>query len=65
MDRLEYNFRAGIHNLTLVGKAEKIINEFLNDDSGDFIYVYNPDGTYLKLQKGVKFFSATSLRIER
>lgn len=64
MDIFEYNFRAGIHNLNMVGKAEKIVNEFLDDDSKDFIYVCNPDGSYLKLQKGVKFVAGTGLGIE-
>ena len=52
MDNLEFNFCAAMHNLGLVSEARKLINNFINDGEG-FIYAINPDGTYLKLQKGV------------
>jgi hypothetical protein len=48
---LNYNIFANIHNLSLVSKAETLINNFLDDNN--FIYVQNPDGSILKLQKGV------------
>lgn len=50
---LNYNILADIHNLGLVSKAETLINNFIDDNS--FVYVQNPDGSILKLQKGVKF----------
>ena len=60
MDRVDYNLFVGLHNLNMVSNAEKLLNEFLDDyDNGDFIYVYNPDGSYLKLQKGFKFIACT------
>lgn len=48
---LNYNILADIHNLSLVSKAESLINNFLDDNN--LIYVQNPDGSILKLQKGV------------
>ena len=63
-DVLAYNIFAGLHNLNLVGKAEKLVNEFLDEDNNSIIYARNPDGSYLKLQKGVKLMSATGLGIE-
>lgn len=50
---LNYNILADIHNLSLVSKAETLINNFLDDNN--FVYVQNPDGSILKLQKGVVF----------
>jgi hypothetical protein len=48
---LNCNIFAEIHNLSLISKAETLINNFLDDNN--FIYVQNPDGSILKLQKGV------------
>jgi len=62
VNRLKYNFCAGIHNLGLVADAEKLVNNFLDDDS--VVYARNPDGSFLKLQKGVEFIAATGLGIE-
>ena len=50
---LNYNMLADIHNLSLVSKAETLVNNFLDDNN--FVYIQNPDGSILKLQKGVKF----------
>ncbi len=48
---LNGNIFANIHNLNLISKAETLINNFL--DENNFVYVQNPDGSILKLQKGV------------
>lgn len=50
---LNGNIFADIHNLSLVSKAETLINNFL--DENNFVYVQNPDGSILKLQKGCVF----------
>ena len=62
MDKLSFNFCAGIHNLGLTAEAEKLINNFIDDGEG-IIYAVNPDGTYLKLQKGVNLVAITGLGI--
>ena len=59
--RLEYNIRAGLHNHALVMKAEKLINNFIDDDCS--VYAINPDGSYIKLQPGVKLTSISGLGI--
>ena len=59
MSKFEWNLCAGIHNLGLIAKAEQLVNNFL--DNGDFVYVQNPDGIYLKLQPGVQFIAVTGL----
>ena len=50
---LNYNILADIHNLSLISRAETLVNNFLDDNN--FVYIQNPDGSILKLQKGVKF----------
>jgi hypothetical protein len=62
MNDFKFNVLAGIHNLGLIDKAERLVNNFLDND--DFVYVQNPDGSYLKLQQGVKFIAVTGLGIE-
>lgn len=54
MDKFTFNLCAGIHNLGLVEDAQRLINNFLRDGEG-IVYVVNPDGTTMELQKGVKF----------
>lgn len=49
---LDYSIFAHLHNLSLISKAETLIDNFLDDNN--FVYVQNPDGSILKLQKGVK-----------
>ena len=58
-NKFAYNIIASIHNHSLIAQAEKLINNFINDDSRDIsiIYAVNPDGTTLKLQEGVRLIS--------
>lgn len=63
-DKLTFNFFAGMHNLSLVAEAEKLINSFIGKGDG-IVYAVNPDGTYLKLQKGVYFTAIDGLGIEK
>lgn len=60
MDELMFNLCAGIHNLNLVSEAKRLINNFIDDGDG-VVYVVNPDGSYLKLQKGVDFVGINGL----
>lgn len=60
MDTLTFNLCAGIHNLGLVSNAKNLINNFIGDGDG-VIYAINPDGTYLKLQKGVDLIAIDGL----
>ena len=62
MDKLVFNFCAGIHNLGLTADAEKLINNFIGDGSG-VVYAVNPDGTTLELQKGVRLVAIDGLGI--
>lgn len=59
---LQYNIFAALHNMNLVVRAKELINNFIDDDSG-VIYVVNPDGTSLKLQKGVDLIAINGLGI--
>ena len=59
MNKVEFNMLVGIHNLGLIDQAERLVNNFLDED--DFVYVCNPDGSCFKLQPGVKFIAATGL----
>jgi hypothetical protein len=63
MNRLEFNMHVGIHNLSLVNKAKKIINDFIRD--GGIIYASNPDGTHLELQEGVDLITVDGLGIAK
>lgn len=62
MDKLAFNLCAAIHNLGLAADAEELINNFIGDDNG-VIYAINPDGTTLKLQKGVRLLAIDGLGI--
>lgn len=61
MDKLAFNLCAAIHNLGLTAEAEKLINNFIGD--GRIVYAVNPDGTTLKLQKGVSLVAIDVLEI--
>lgn len=62
MDKLTFNFCAAMHNLGLTAKAEKLINNFI-DDGKSVVYAVNPDGTYLKLQKGVSLVAINEIKV--
>ena len=62
MDKLAFNLCAAIHNLGLTADAEKLINNFIGDGSG-VVYAVNPDGTTLKLRKGVHLVAIDGLGI--
>lgn len=62
MDKLAFNLCAGLHNLGLISDAERLIRNFIGDGEG-IIYAVNPDGTYLKLQKGVDLVAIDGLEI--
>ena len=62
MDKLAFNLCAAIHNLGLTADAEKLINNFIGDGEG-VVYAVNPDGTHLKLQKGVNLVAIDGLGI--
>lgn len=60
MDKLAFNFFEAMHNLGLTAEAKKLINNFIGDGEG-IVYAVNPDGTYLKLQKGVDLVAIDGL----
>lgn len=62
MDKLTFNLCVGLHNLALVADAKKLINNFIGDGEG-IVYAVNPDGTWLKLQKGVDLVAIDGLGI--
>ena len=64
MDEFTFNVCAAIHNLGLTADAEKLINNFIGDGSG-VVYAVNPDGTTLKLQKGVRLVAIDGLGIAK
>lgn len=62
MDPLQFNISAGLHNLGLISEALKLIKNFIGNGEG-VVYAVNPDGTYLKLQKGVDLLAIEGLGI--
>lgn len=54
---------ATLHNLALVSKAERIINDFLDGDQ-NIIYVINPNGDTFKLQAGCTLLTAEGFQIK-
>ena len=60
--KIDLNFCADIHNHTLIAQAEKLINNFIDEDT--IVYVTNPDGSTMELQKGVKLTSISFYKKE-
>lgn len=54
------NFDINIHNICNIIDAEKTLKSFLSD-AGGTIYISNPDGTCLKLDKDSKFVAIAAL----
>lgn len=54
------NFYTDVRNLNTLIEAEKTLKNFLSDTGGT-IYISNPDGTCLKLDKDSKFVAITAL----
>lgn len=55
---------AKLHSISLVSKAERIINDFLEKDR-NIIYVINPDGSTFTLEAGCTLLTATDYTTER
>lgn len=60
MNRADFNIIVGMHNLGLISQALKLIKNFIGNGEGT-VYAVNPDGTYLKLQKGVDLIAVEEL----
>lgn len=49
-----------VHNGKVIKKAEKVLNDAICDTDNHccYLYIVNPDGTRIRLQKGFKIESA-------
>ena len=63
MNNFNYTFGAAIHNHGLIEKAEKLINNFIGEDDG-VVFLQQPDGTCVKIQRGAKLISISGITIE-
>ena len=63
-EKITFNLCVGIHNLGLVSEGKQLLRSFVGDGEG-LVYIYNPDGTYLKLQKGFDIVAVDGLGIEK
>ena len=63
-EKLTFNFCAGMHNLGMVAEAKKLLKNFVADGEG-LVYIYNPDGTWLKLKPGFDIVAVDGLGITK
>lgn len=51
MEKLSFNTFIGMHNLSLVSQAKKLLQNFIADGDGS-VFIYNKDGSKIKLEPG-------------
>lgn len=61
-EKLSINTVIGLHNLGLVSEAKQLLRSFVGDGEG-LVYIYNPDGTWLKLQPGFEITAVDGLGV--
>lgn len=61
-EKLAFNLCAGLHNLGLAAEAKKLLQSFVDDGEG-IVYIYNKDGSYIKLEPGFDIVAVDGLGI--
>ena len=62
-EKFTFNLCAGIHNLGMVSEAKNLLKSFVAEGDG-LVYIYNPDGSWLKFQPGFDIVAVDGLGIQ-
>lgn len=63
-EKFTFNLCAGIHNLGMVSEAKKLLQGFVNEGEG-IVYIYNKDGSWIKLEPGFEIVAVDGLGITK
>lgn len=60
-EKLTFNDFVGMHNLSLASEAKKLLTNFIGNGEG-LVYIYNKDGSWLKLKPGFDIVAVDMIR---